>query len=72
MAFLPSCSSGETAPVKKDMCVQMYSARSILNRDNYADILKEMADMGYTAVETASYDNGLIYGDEPEVFRQKV
>ncbi len=70
-----SCGSpGETAPVRKDICVQMYSARSILTHENYADILKQIAAMGYTAVETASYDGekGLIYGDTPEVFRQKV
>ncbi len=74
MAAIPSCAPKEAAPVKKDMCVQMYSARSILNHDNYADILKEIAAMGYTAVEAASYDgdNGLIYGDTPEVFKQKV
>ena len=56
------------------MCVQMYSARSILTHENYADLLKTIASMGYTAVETASYDaeNGLIYGDTPEVFRKKV
>ncbi|MBR1489217.1 MAG: sugar phosphate isomerase/epimerase [Bacteroidales bacterium] len=74
MAVTPSCAPKEAAPVKKDMCVQMYSARSILNHDNYADILKEIAAMGYTAVEAASYDgdNGLIYGDTPEVFKQKV
>ena len=72
MAF--SCAPKETAPVKKDMCVQMYSARSILNPDNYADVLKQIAAMGYTAVEAASYDGekGLIYGDTPEVFKQKV
>ena len=74
VAALPSCGAGEQAPVKKDMCVQMYSARSILTTENYADILKEMAAMGYTAVETANYDGekGLIYGDTPETFRQKV
>ena len=74
MAFMTSCAPKEQAPVKKDMCVQMYSARSILNHDNYADILKEIAAMGYTAVEAASYDgdNGLIYGDTPEVFKEKV
>ena len=74
MVAIPSCAPKEAAPVKKDMCVQMYSARSILNHDNYADILKEIAAMGYTAVEAASYDgdNGLIYGDTPEVFKQKV
>ena len=74
MVAIPSCAPKEAAPVKKDMCAQMYSARSILNHDNYADILKEIAAMGYTAVEAASYDgdNGLIYGDTPEVFKQKV
>ena len=71
MAFV-ACSPKEQAPEKKDMCVQMYSARSILNKDNYGDVLKEIAAMGYTAVEAASYSDGLIYGDTPEVFKQKV
>ena len=31
------------------MCVQMYSARSILTHENYADLLKTIASMGYTA-----------------------
>ena len=74
MLAVPACCSKEKAPVKKDMCIQMYSARSLITTENYADILKEMAAMGSTAVETASYDGekGLIYGDTPEVFRQKV
>ena len=67
-----ACAPKEQAPQKKDMCVQMYSARSILNNGNYADVLKEIAALGYTAVEAASYSDGLIYGDEPEVFKQKV
>ena len=74
LAVLPACAPKEAAPVKKDMCIQMYSARSLITPENYPDILKEMADMGYTGVETASYDGnqGLIYGDAPEVFKQKV
>ena len=74
LVAIPSCGPKEATPVKKDMCVQMYSARSILNHDNYGDLLKEIAAMGYTAVETASYDGnqGLIYGDTPEVFKEKV
>ena len=74
MVAIPACGPKEEAPVKKDMCVQMYSARSLITTENYADILKEMAAMGYTAVETANYDGekGLIYGDTPEVFKQKV
>ena len=74
MVAIPACGPKEKAPVKKDMCIQMYSARSLITTENYADILREMAAMGYTAVETASYDGekGLIYGDTPEDFRQKV
>ena len=74
MMAMPACAPKEAAPVKKDMCVQMYSARSIITNENYAEVLKTIAAMGYTAVETASYDgeNGLIYGDTPEVFKQKV
>ena len=74
MAAVPACCPGKKGSEKKDMCVQMYSARSILTTENYADILKEIAAMGYTAVEAASYDGdeGLIYGDTPEVFKQKV
>ena len=74
MIAVPACGPKEKAPVKKDMCIQMYSARSLITTENYADILREMAAMGYTAVETASYDGekGLIYGDTPEDFRQKV
>ena len=68
---MAACAPKE-APVKKDMCVQMYSARSILNNGNYGELLKTIAGMGYTAVETASYDDGLIYGDTPEVFKEKV
>ncbi len=69
-----ACTGGEKAPVKKDMCVQMYSARSILNDSNYPEILAKIVPMGYTAVEAASYDGekGLIYGDEPEDFKAKV
>ena len=69
---MAACAPKEAAPVKKDMCVQMYSARSILNNGNYAELLKTIAQMGYTAVETASYNDGLIYGDAPEVFKEKV
>ena len=74
LVAMTACASTEGASPRKDMCVQMYSARSILTHENYADLLKTIASMGYTAVETASYDaeHGLIYGDTPEVFRKKV
>ena len=55
MAFT-FCGPKEAAPVQKDMCVQMYSARSIINHDNYGELLKTIAAMGYTSIEAASYN----------------
>ena len=52
---LPSCGPKEAAPVKKDMCVQMYSARSIINHDNYGELLKTIAGMGYTVLFKVPY-----------------
>ena len=74
LAVIPSCCSREKAPAKKDMCIQMYSARSLITPENYPEILKEMAAMGYTAVEAANYngDECLLYGDAPETFKEKV
>ena len=48
---------------KKEVCFQMYSVRDLIgNPEKYAQnhekTLKELADMGYTAVEAACYDNG--------------
>ena len=74
VAGVTACGPKEQAPVKKDMCIQMYSARSLITPENYPDILKEMAAMGYTAVEAANYNGneGLLYGDAPETFKEKV
>ena len=53
------------AKPKKEVCIQLYSLRTILdgvNKDgkvseSYTKLLKDLADMGYTSVETANYDN---------------
>ena len=31
------CGGGDSAPVRKDLCIQMYSARSLINHDNYKE-----------------------------------
>lgn len=64
-------------PVKKDMAIQLYSARDLIgNAEKYAasheEVLKAIADMGYTAVEAANYKNGLFYGVTPEEFKADV
>ena len=70
-----SCATG--TPQKKEMCIQMYSARSIIGdpaegKTPYDVVLKELSDMGYTSIEAAGYGDGKFYGDTPEVFKQKV
>jgi len=67
----------EEKPVKKDMTIQLYSARDLIgNAEKYAvaheEVLKALADMGYTSVEAANYKDGLFYGVTPEEFKADV
>ena len=62
-----------TAP-KKEMGVQLYSVRSLLGTpelfaQNHKYVLSRLAQMGYTSVEVASYENGLFSGLSPKEFR---
>ena len=64
-------------PAKKEMAIQLYSARDLIgNAEKYAasheEVLKALARMGYTAVEAANYKNGLFYGVTPEEFKADV
>lgn len=73
-----SCKSEPAQPVKKDIGIQLYSVRKILNTaekpyaENYKAVFKALADMGYTCVEPANYGNGKFYGRTPEEFRADV
>ena len=62
---------------KKEIAFQMYSVRDLIgNPDKYAqnhvNTLKELAKMGYTAVEAASYGDGKLYGVSPEQFKADI
>ncbi len=62
---------------KKDICFQMYSVRDLLGdankyAENHTKILKELADMGYTAIEAANYGDGKLYGVTPEEFKADI
>lgn len=62
---------------KKEVCIQLYSLRTILDNVNkdgnaspeYTKLLKDLADMGYTSVETANYVDGKFYGRTPQQFK---
>jgi sugar phosphate isomerase/epimerase len=65
-----------TAPLR-EMAVQLYSVRELLGTPdlfarNHAYVLARLAQMGYTAVEAASYEEGQFSGLSPERFRQAV
>ena len=62
---------------KKEMAFQMYSVRDLIgNPDKYAKnhetTLKELAKMGYTAIEAANYGGGKLYGVTPEQFKADI
>ena len=64
----------EMAPQKKDIGLQLYSIRQLIgSAENFAanqeKILADLAKMGYTTVETASYKDGKMYGLAPEEFK---
>ena len=70
----------QNSNTKKDVSIQLYSVRSLLNDINksgkaseqYTDVLSKLANMGYTSVETANYNNGLFYGRTPENFKKDI
>ena len=62
---------------KKDIGIQLYSVRDLIgsfgrNQHDYKPVLKALADMGYTSIEAASYNDGKFYGNTPEEFRRDV
>lgn len=60
-------------PVKKEVCIQLYSVRDLLKEtDSLENVLKQLADMGYTSVEAANYGDGKFYGKTPAEFKQLV
>lgn len=62
---------------KKEICFQMYSVRDLIGdpgkyAQNHEKVLKQLADMGYTAVEAANYGDGKLYGVTPEQFKADI
>ena len=66
-----SCTQGqkkeEAAAPKKDIYLQLYSLRDDIKAD-YAGTIAKAAEMGYTGVEAAGYNDGLFYDLTPAEF----
>ena len=62
---------------KKEIAFQMYSVRELIGdpgkyAKNHEKTLKELAQMGYTAIEAANYGDGKLYGVTPEQFKADI
>ena len=67
----------EVEAPKKEMNVQLYSARSLIGSPeqfakNHEYVFQRLAQMGYTGVEAASYADGKFSGLEPAAFRREL
>ena len=72
--LLSSCGGNITAKSKasKNIGLQLYSLRDMVGEKGIAEVLKVVADMGYKNLETASYDDGKVYGLAPTEFKKMV
>jgi len=52
--------------------IQLYSLRDVISKSGILPVLETVAKIGYKNLETASYDNGKIYGMAPAEFKKRV
>lgn len=74
-AVLMVASCGKAGgPVKKNIGLQMYSLRGPINDGAVGvdAVIAAIGNAGYKYVESASYDDGKIYGMSPEEFKAKI
>ncbi len=77
---MSSCGAASSATEqlpRKEIGIQLYSVRDLIgvfgrNQQDYNDVLKKLAEMGYTSIEAASYSDGKLYGQTPAQFRKDV
>ena len=70
--LLSSCAGGGSAASGKNIGLQLYSLRDLVKEEGIQKVLETAAKMGYKNLETASYDNGKIYGVAPSEFKKMV
>lgn len=74
LLVISACTQGqktETATKGKDIYVQLYSVRDDIRAD-YDATIATVAEMGYTGVEAAGYNEGQFYGMSPADFKKSI
>ncbi len=56
----------------KNIGLQLYSLRAMINQDGIHATLEAVAKIGYANLETAGYSDGKIYGLKPSEFKKRV
>lgn len=74
LTVLTACGQKAQEPVKKEIGLQLYSIRSVIGNPelyaaNHEEAFKALAEMGYTAVEAANYNDGKLYGVDPAQYK---
>lgn len=59
--------SNQSNKVNKDIYLQLYSLRDDVKTDLKSTV-KQVGEMGFKGIEAAGYDNGKLYGMEPQAF----
>ncbi|MDR2139538.1 MAG: sugar phosphate isomerase/epimerase [Tannerella sp.] len=67
-----SGSEAATAATAKNIGLQLYSLRDMVKEEGIQAVLETVAKMGYKNLETASYNDGKVYGLAPEEFKKIV
>ena len=71
--LLTSCAGKASASESsKYIGLQLYSLRDLVKEEGIHKVLETASKMGYKNLETASYDNGKIYGLAPAEFKKMV
>ncbi|MDD2246530.1 MAG: sugar phosphate isomerase/epimerase [Proteiniphilum sp.] len=70
-----ACNQGkqqkEEAPANKEIYIQLYSVRDDIKAD-FAGTIAKVAEIGYTGVEAAGYNDGQFYGMSPADFKKSI
>jgi len=58
------------AQKQKNIGLQLYSFRDDIQKSGIEKVLDEVANIGYTRLEIAAYNDGLFYGYTPKAFKE--
>ncbi len=70
-SLVTSC-TGKAAASSKNIGLQLYSLRDMVNEEGIQKVLETVAAMGYKNLETANYNDGKVYGLAPLEFKKIV